>query len=211
MAGPTTDVIAARLEPFGLCLSPDELRGVQTYLELLLRWNRHINLTSVRGPEAIVTRHFGESLYLTRVLELDNRFLVDVGTGAGFPGLALKLLVPRLRVMLVEALGKKVVFLKEVIRTLRFAEVEVVQGRFEDVVRNWRGEPAQIVTARAVGDHLALLRGAARILAAGGAVVVYLGRRDAESLVRGEKLFTWQDCRLLPGAKERVILLGRKV
>ncbi|MGH9403017.1 MAG: 16S rRNA (guanine(527)-N(7))-methyltransferase RsmG, partial [Terriglobia bacterium] len=88
---------------------------MSTYLGLLLRWNEKINLTAIRTPEECVTRHFAESLFLARHEQLNGR-LLDIGSGAGFPGLALKVAVPELAVTLLEPVAKKRAFLKEVVR-----------------------------------------------------------------------------------------------
>ena len=101
--------IAELLAPFsgGERLAPRLLEALQRYLDLLLRWNARVNLTAVRDPEKIVTRHFGESLFAARVL-LRGRdgaaasTLVDVGSGAGFPGVPMKLFAPQLRLTLIE-------------------------------------------------------------------------------------------------------------
>ena len=202
--------IPAALARFGVELNPEQTDKIQAYLDLLLRWNRRMNLTSIREPDAILSRHFGESLYLTRVVSLSRELVVDVGTGAGFPALPLKIIWPELRIVLVESVGKKVVFLKEVIRTLGLDKVEIQHIRFEPLARQWTHGPADIVTSRAVGNHETLAESGARILGAGGKLILYLGRKDAEAVVRKVTLFRWQDCRLLPTSRERVILLGTK-
>ena len=89
-----------------------------TYLDLLVKWNARTNLTSIRKPEEIVTRHFGESLFAAAHLPPSARSVLDLGSGAGFPGLPLQLLRPELAVTLAESQGKKAAFLREVIRTL---------------------------------------------------------------------------------------------
>ena len=96
-ASPQLDESTLRrlLEPFGLSLSNHQSGQVSAYLELLLRWNRRINLTALRDPHACVQRHFGESLYLGRWVELKGK-LLDIGSGAGFPGLCLKIIFPEL-------------------------------------------------------------------------------------------------------------------
>ena len=125
-------------------LPPQMLSQLQHYLDLLLRWNARINLTAVRDPEQIVTRHFGESLFAARVLLGDSqvgqafrpasnglshaegpqprndlvKILADVGSGAGFPGIPMKLFAPELELTLIESHNKKATFLREVIRTL---------------------------------------------------------------------------------------------
>lgn len=211
MPGLAPVTIARALEPFGVRITPAQTQEIQNYLEVLLRWNRHINLTSVRAPEEIVARHFGESFYLARILELKNQRLVDVGSGAGFPGLAIKIVCPELRVLLVESNGRKVTFLKEVARALAWQNVEALQARFQELARNWKREATDIVTARAVGSLRELVTSGARILRTGGTLALYLGRKDAQDLVREEETFRWEGLRHLPVSTKRVILLGTKV
>ena len=139
MAAPLSEAeIARELAGFGLQLPPPAMAQLSRYLELLLQWNRRVNLTGLRDPREIVRRLFGESLAISRAVELRG-WLVDVGSGAGFPGLALKLVAPDLRVTLVEARQKKCAFLKEVARQCGFAGVDVVAERFE----GWVGRVAE--------------------------------------------------------------------
>src|SRR5450432_2851718 len=132
--------IAALLEPFlgSAPAPPGLLDKLQAYLDLLLRWNARINLTAVRDPEQIVTRHFGESLFAARILRDDGAFpsgspisLADVGSGAGFPGIPIKLFAPEIHLTLIESQNKKSTFLKEAIRTLQLENAEVYPGRAE--------------------------------------------------------------------------------
>lgn len=144
--------LRALLAPYiGDAPAPPELYAqLSTYLELLLKWNARTNLTSIREPEAIVQRHFGESLFCG--LQLASRLapdatLLDFGSGAGFPGLPIQLLLPGLDVMLGESQGKKASFLREAVRTLGLPKTTVWAGRIEDM------PPTQtftVVTLRAV-------------------------------------------------------------
>src|SRR5436190_9239340 len=120
----TVDQISALLRPFAE-LSEKQLADTLVYINLLLKWNARINLTAVRDPEEIVVRHFGESFYLARqIISLNDVItVIDLGSGAGFPGLPIAMFVPQGFVTLIEAQSKKVVFLKEVIRTLRLNNV----------------------------------------------------------------------------------------
>src|ERR1039458_3252543 len=123
--------IAARLEPFlNRELTPAQLDQISTYIDLLQRWNARINLTAIRDPEEAVTRHFGESLFLARHVPLQGS-LLDIGSGAGFPGLALKIVFPDLSVTLLEPVTKKRAFLKEAARVCGFTQVTVRGQRLE--------------------------------------------------------------------------------
>src|SRR2546423_4621034 len=122
------DRIRELLEPFtsGHELSHQQVSLISAYLDLLLKWNAKINLTAIRDPEQIVQRHFGESLFAAREIadrfrssgDLHGRTLLDVGSGAGFPGIPIKTWLPELHVTLVEARQKKATFLREVARSL---------------------------------------------------------------------------------------------
>jgi len=119
------------------------------YLDLLLRWNARTNLTAIREPEAIVTRHFGESLFAARILSSHlpaNATLLDFGSGAGFPGLPIQLYRPDLRVTLAESQNKKATFLREAVRTLGLT-TEVWAARAETMPPNRHFD---CVTLRAV-------------------------------------------------------------
>src|SRR5205814_3132249 len=121
------------LAPFDLDLSSHQVGQVITYLDLLLRWNSKINLTAVRTPQECVTRHFGESLYLSRWVELRGANL-DIGSGAGSPGLALNITWPGLGTTLLEPVAKERAFLKEVARACCMEAVEVRSERMEEFV-----------------------------------------------------------------------------
>src|SRR5271167_2245380 len=122
--------IAELLQPFAEphMLSPELSAQLESYLDLLLRWNARINLTAVRDPEQVVTRHFGESLFAARVLFAESpksATLADVGSGAGLPGIPIKLFAPGIALTLIESHQKKATFLREVIRTLELEHAEV--------------------------------------------------------------------------------------
>ncbi|HEY2646046.1 MAG TPA: 16S rRNA (guanine(527)-N(7))-methyltransferase RsmG, partial [Candidatus Acidoferrales bacterium] len=144
------------LSPFDISPSEEQIDKIRGYILLLLKWNRIISLTSITAPSEIIGRHFGESMYATKIMPVENCRLADVGTGAGFPGLALKIICPDVRLVLIESNKKKCAFLSEVIRILELDDVEVRSDRFEDI----RPETisANIITSRAVGEFKQLLR-----------------------------------------------------
>jgi 16S rRNA (guanine527-N7)-methyltransferase len=109
--------IAALLQPY-LTVPSAILPQLSSYLDLLLKWNARTNLTAIRDPEEIVRRHFGESLFAARHLDPKALTVLDLGSGAGFPGLPIAIFHPEIQVTLAESQNKKVSFLREVVRTL---------------------------------------------------------------------------------------------
>ncbi len=157
------DSIAPRLEPlfaelllpvcagWGLRLDQTALDRFALYAAELLHWNERINLTRITEPRAIVVRHFLDSLSCARAFEVIPASLADVGTGAGFPGIPLKIIWPETTLLLSDSVGKKTAFLRHVIEILDLKGVEVVTARAEDLGRNaaYREQYAGVV-ARAV-------------------------------------------------------------
>ena len=193
------------LAPFELELDSVQMRQLLTYLELLMRWNRRINLTAIRDPATCVTRHFGESLYVRRHLELQGT-LLDIGSGAGFPGLALKIVFPELAVTLLEPIAKKRAFLKEVARACGFDRLEVLGERLEDFAPKAPDRAFDAATARAVGKLDKLVPLAARCLRAGGRLLLWLSREQAKDLGMGQ--FGWGRPIALPLSREGEIWVG---
>jgi 16S rRNA (guanine527-N7)-methyltransferase len=142
---------------------------LSSYLDLLLKWNSRTNLTAIRDPQEIVSRHFGESLFAARHLAPTST-LLDLGSGAGFPGVPIALLHPHIQVTLAESQNKKATFLREAVRTLGLPNVEVWAARAETL-------PAtrlfQTVTLRAV-DNMEVALPAARARIAPGGLLALL-------------------------------------
>ena len=204
----STTEIATELAASEVTLPRLALEQLSTYLELLLRWNRRINLTGLRDPRLIVRRLFGESLYVANVVELKG-WLVDVGSGAGFPGLALKLAVPELRVTLVESHHRKGAFLKEVIRECLFTTTEVVTERFEVWSERLSAAGAVIITTRAVSVSDRLLRSMADIVQPDGIAAFLTSEEIAQQLRQRKEHFLWGRMVGIPGSRRSVVLLGR--
>lgn len=119
----------------GLRLTGGQIAAFRTYLKEILRWSARINLTALREPEEIVRAGFLDSLACLPLIPPDTRCVVDVGSGAGFPGVPLKLVRPDLALTLVEASRKKATFLRHIVRRIGLAEVRVIQRRAEELVR----------------------------------------------------------------------------
>lgn len=117
----------------------EQLQALQVYLELLLDWNRRFNLTAIRDPDEVLTKHFLDSLSCAAVVDFSQRrSLVDVGTGAGFPGMVLKIAFPHLQVTLLDAVEKRLAFLDRVAEALSLRDVRTVHSRAEDATGTWR-------------------------------------------------------------------------
>ena len=140
------------LKKIGIDVTDSQLMQLDKYYHLLTLWNEKINLTRITEENDMYLKHFYDSLTLYRVIDLNSGLsLCDIGTGAGFPGLVLKIIFPTLRVTLVDALLKRVNFLKLVIDELGLKDIEVYHDRAESFARNNR-EKFDIVTSRAVAN-----------------------------------------------------------
>ena len=192
----------------GLRLSERQLEQLATHFSLLLHWNRKINLTSLRRPEEIAARHFGESLFLTKVVKLGTGLLVDVGSGAGFPGLPIKIACPAISAVLLEANKRKTAFLKEVIRSCGLEGIEARSERLEEAARGELAGQAQWVTLRAVALTASSLADLQKLLAPEGQLALFLGEKDALELARTPG-FQWAPPARIPHSERRVILIGR--
>lgn len=142
------------METLELHLSDEQLVKLDRHFELLLRWNRRINLTSINEPEEIVRRHFGESLFLAAALKTEKGGVADIGSGAGFPGFPLAVAVPTVQVTLVESVAKKAAFLKEVTRYTTNASV--FHGRFENLEDRFDWAVARGVSMRGLARNICL-------------------------------------------------------
>jgi 16S rRNA (guanine527-N7)-methyltransferase len=198
------------LDPFEVELTSAQIGCLLTYLDLLVRWNQKINLTAIRTPEECVTRHFGESLYLARWVRLEGT-LLDIGSGAGFPGLALKIALPGLAATLLEPVAKKRAFLKEVARACEMKSVEVRAERLEQLGRQRPVPSFDAVTARAVGPLDRLVPEAAACLKVGGHLCLWLSHSQAASLAGTRSLLEWQSHIPLPLSREREIWVGARL
>jgi 16S rRNA (guanine527-N7)-methyltransferase len=189
-------------------LSSRQIEQLATHFALLLRWNEKINLTSVRKPEEIATRHFEESLFLATLLPPPAGLLVDIGSGAGFPGLPLKIVWPSAKTVLLEPNNKKATFLKEVIRACGLKEITVRTERLEQAMAEDLAGQASLVTMRAVAATPELLRDVRSLLMPGGRAALFVSDRDAAELAK-HPAFQWEPPAAIPHSDRRVILLGR--
>lgn len=171
-----TDEIREVFRSHRLHLDEEQKGRFATYLELLERWNEKVNLTSIRDRSTMILRHFAEPAMAMTLLAGAGPVILDVGAGAGFPGLPMKILEPERRCMLVEANGKKATFLREAVDALELDEVEVLEGRFEEHLAEGRlVGPVHVLTARAWTGYGTLLGLASSFMAPGGRAIFFIG------------------------------------
>ena len=209
-AGPLSlGQIALALAPFtqDAELSTGQLERIRDYVELLVAWNRTISLTSLEDRAEIVVRHFGESVFAVSAVPIRNGRLADVGTGAGFPGLPLKIACDQLDVVLLEPNNKKCAFLAEVKRKLNLRKVEISRTRFEEYSPNGN-LPFDFICSRALGDYRRQLRWAKTALAPSGKSVLWLGEGDS-ILVSRTPGWSWELPIRIPESAKRFIQVGR--
>ena len=138
------------LENLNIMLSSKQLDQLDNYYHLLVEWNEKINLTRIIDEKDVYLKHFYDSLTLSRVIDLNQELkLCDIGTGAGFPGIVLKIAFPKLKITLVDSLLKRIRFLDIVIKELGLSDIETVHSRAEDYVK-FHKEEYDVVTSRAV-------------------------------------------------------------
>lgn len=129
-----------------------QIKQFYTYMNLLLEWNEKINLTAIIEPKDIILKHFIDSITINKYIKEDSK-LADIGTGAGFPGIPLKIIRPDLNITLVDSLNKRIKFLDEVISQLELKNIYTVHSRVEDFGNNKKyRESFDYVTARAVAN-----------------------------------------------------------
>lgn len=212
----------------GLPLTSHQAAQFDAYFRLLVAWNERLNLTAITGCEDVQTKHFLDSIVALPLIreelgaEASGRSLrlIDVGTGAGFPGIPLKIVEPALRLVLMDGTQKKIAFLEAVTAALDLAEVEVVHGRAEELGRTGAfREQFQLVTARAVAPLATLAEYLLPLTARGGLTVVYKGPGAPEEFIqarRAIKVLGGEVVRLAPVAvpflaERRFVLLIKKV
>lgn len=192
------DIIVDGAARMGLTVTDTQARQFATHGQCLLEWNRRINLTAITKPEDVAVKHFLDAIAPLAHLPAHGR-LLDIGTGGGFPGLPLKVMVPELCVTLIDGVRKKVNFVKHVIRQLELGSIQALHARAEELGRDRAYAGGfQTIVCRALADPDHLLGLAEPLLAPGGRIIAYQGPQgrtpstaDPESahLNRGNRRF----------------------
>lgn len=202
-----TELIARLLRPYAE-LNSEQLALTSKYIDLLLKWNTRVNLTAVRDPQEMITRHFGESLFAASHLIVPGwqGKVIDVGSGAGFPGLPIAMWAPAAQVTLIESNGKKAAFLNEVVYTLGLKNARVSNRRAEEF-----GDKAELVTMRAVEKFERALPIALGLIAAGGRIGLMIGSAQVQAVKNQGRNFSWTEPVAVPGGHSRVLLVGTRM
>jgi 16S rRNA (guanine527-N7)-methyltransferase len=206
-APPSEETIRRALGEFQITPDKKQVLHIQQYMKILLLWNQKLNLTAIRDPLEILYRHFCESMYAAVAVPVENGRLADVGSGAGFPGLPLKILRPELHLLLIESNVKKATFLAEVIRELGLKDTRVLVRRYEEL-----GEevaPLDYVCSRALGEFETFLEWAGSVRVAAKQVILWVGGRDLEE-IQGITGWEWQVPLAIPHSLQRYLLVGSK-
>jgi len=203
----SAETIRRALGEFQLDVDEHQVIYIQQYMKILLAWNEKTNLTAIRDPLEILYRHFCESMYAAVAVPVEKGRLADVGSGAGFPGIPLKIMRPDLQVFLIEANIKKATFLAEVLRNIELPDTRVLVGRYEEM-----GEevaPLDYVCSRAVGEFEPFLTWAASERIAAKQVILWIGGRDLDQARRGTE-WEWREPIPVPQSLRRYLLVGTR-
>lgn len=180
------------LEKMNIRLTDDQKSQFDLYYELLIEWNRVMNLTGITDYDEVNLKHFTDSLTISRIIDTAQiNTLIDVGTGAGFPGIPIKIAFPHIKVYLLDSLNKRIKFLNEVIKKLGLKNIYAFHGRAEDFAkdRQYR-EKFDVCVSRAVANLSTLSEYCIPFVKTGGYFVSYKGGDSDEEVVRSENAIT---------------------
>lgn len=170
------ELFIKELKKLNIEITEDQLQKLNKFYELLVEWNKKINLTRITEKEDVYLKHFYDSLTITKVIDLTKvETLCDIGTGAGFPGVVLKIMYPNLKITLVDALQKRVNYLNEIIKKLDLKDIEALHVRGEDLKEKY-----DVVTSRAVANIEKLLTYTMHLVNKDGVMIAMKGNIEDE-------------------------------
>ncbi len=178
-----------KLEMLSVEVDRKKIDQFNQFYDLIVEWNKVMNLTAITDYKDVVEKHFLDSLSIERILKLDDlKTVMDVGTGAGFPGMPLKIIYPELKITLLDSLNKRVKFLNEVIRQLELKNIDAIHGRAEDIGKNENyREKYDLCVSRAVANLATLSEYCMPFVKVGGVFVSYKSGDIDEEVLKSKK------------------------
>ena len=180
------EIIQKYLKKIDIKLNEDQIEKFYVYMNILLEWNEKMNLTAIIDPNEIILKHFIDSIIISKYVN-ENANVVDVGTGAGFPGIPLKIVRNDINIVLVDSLNKRINFLQEVIKELKFSKIEAIHSRVEEFAkkREYR-EKFDYATSRAVANLSTLSEYLVPLIKVGGKCICMKGPNVDEEIKDGK-------------------------
>lgn len=203
-----TELFEKQIASFGITLQEDQREKLMIYYRVLVEWNEKMNLTAITEFEEVLIKHFLDSFSLVRILPEDMKekmknegiSIIDVGTGAGLPGIPLAILFPSCRITLMDSLNKRILFLEEVIRQTGLKNCTAIHSRAEELARNRdHREKYDLCVSRAVANLSVLSEYCIPFVRVGGCFIPYKAQKVSEEMKTGEKAI-----RILGGKLEQI-------
>lgn len=170
----------SELKKINIDITEQQLKDLEKYYQILVEENKKYNLTAITGELEVYLKHFYDSITMTKIIDLNDQYLLDIGTGAGFPGLVLKIMFPNLKIDLLDSTSKKCMFLQYVIDTLELKNIKVINARAEEYANEER-EKYDIVTSRAVAPLKHLLEYSIPLLKVNGYFIALKSNIEEET------------------------------
>ena len=174
------DLFIKEVERLGIKVTGEKLNKLDKFYKILIEWNEKINLTGITEEKEVFLKHFYDSLTIANSIDLTKiNTLCDVGSGAGFPGIVLKIFFPNLKITLIDSLNKRIIYLNDLINRLELKDIEAIHSRMEDYSK-LNEEKFDIITARAVGSTKLLSEISVKALKINGYLIFMKGNIDEE-------------------------------
>lgn len=189
MDSKSIELFKEQLNIYGYSITEQQFDIFLQYYELLISWNEKINLTAITAFDEVLSKHFLDSLSIIKIIDLNNQSsLIDIGTGAGFPGIPLKIMYPHLKTTLLDSLQKRILFLNTVIEQLHLDNIETIHGRAEDLAKpNQYREQYDVCVSRAVSNLSSLSELCLPFVKVGGYFIPYKSDKAQEEMQNAKK------------------------
>ena len=199
------DILKEEINKIGIQLDDEQMNQFLKYYDLLTEWNRFMNLTAITDYKEVIQKHFVDSLSIIKAIDIEylqeDKHLIDIGTGAGFPGIPIKIVFPKLKITLLDSLNKRIKFLNEVIGGLKLKDIEAIHGRAEDYARHEKyREQYDVCVSRAVANLSTLSEYSLPFVKTGGYFISYKSEKIEEEIKNSKNAVT-----LLGGNIDKIV------